>query len=186
MKNLSKLAGLFVGLTLMASCEKEDPIIPNEEELITTLIYTLVSQSSGDTVELKYQDLDGPGGDSAIVTGGTLQASETYTGTVLVLNEQELPPEDITEEVKEEDEEHQFFFLTDGMLNATIMYSDSDANGNPVGVETTLTAGSVSNGELTIILRHEPDKNASGVSDGDITNAGGETDIEVTFDVDVQ
>ncbi|HBK71516.1 MAG TPA: type 1 periplasmic binding fold superfamily protein, partial [Flavobacteriaceae bacterium] len=36
------------------------------------------------------------------------------------------------------------------------------------------------------ILRHEPNKSASGVSDGDITNAGGETDIEVIFNITVQ
>ena len=35
-------------------------------------------------------------------------------------------------------------------------------------------------------LRHEPAKDASGVAAGDITNAGGETDIEVTFDVTVE
>ena len=41
------------------------------------------------------------------------------------------------------------------------------------------------NGTITVILRHEPDKDASGVSNGDITNAGGETDIEVVFNVEV-
>ena len=38
----------------------------------------------------------------------------------------------------------------------------------------------------TITLRHEPAKTATGVSGGDITNAGGETDIEVVFDVTVE
>ena len=46
-----------------------------------------------------------------------------------------------------------------------------------------MTTGSMSNpsASMTVILRHEPDKAGAGVSDGDITNAGGETDIEVTF-----
>jgi len=50
----------------------------------------------------------------------------------------------------------------------------------------TLTTDAAGSGTITVILRHEPDKGASGVNDGDITNAGGETDIEVTFDVTVQ
>jgi len=37
-----------------------------------------------------------------------------------------------------------------------------------------------------VTLRHQPDKGAIGVSDGDITNAGGETDIEVLFDVIIE
>jgi len=39
---------------------------------------------------------------------------------------------------------------------------------------------------VTITLRHEPAKDATGVSDGDITNAGGETDISVNFPVEIQ
>ena len=63
------------------------------------------------------------------------------------------------------------------------MYEDEDGDGNPIGLETTMITGDPSTGTLTVILRHEPDKNADGVSDGDITNAGGETDIEVDFPV---
>ncbi len=56
-----------------------------------------------------------------------------------------------------------------------------DGNGNPVGLTFNLTTGDATTGSVTIILRHEPMKDASGVSDGDITNAGGETDISVTI-----
>ena len=41
-------------------------------------------------------------------------------------------------------------------------------------------------GTITVTLRHEPNKDAAGVSSGDIANAGGETDIEVTFNVEIQ
>ena len=36
------------------------------------------------------------------------------------------------------------------------------------------------------LLRHKPNKSGNGVQSGDITNAGGETDIVVTFELDVQ
>ena len=41
-------------------------------------------------------------------------------------------------------------------------------------------------GSITVILKHKPMKTAANVSNGDISNAGGETDIEVTFPIDVQ
>ena len=52
----------------------------------------------------------------------------------------------------------------------------------------SLTETSLSLTETTPSLsqRHEPVKDNPGVSDGDITNAQGETDIEVQFDVDIQ
>ena len=92
---------------------------------------------------------------------------------------------DITAEILEEDEDHQFFFKTN-IAGLTVAYSDQDEDGNPVGLQSTATTTGTGNGTVTVILRHEPNKSATGVVNGDITNAGGETDIEVTFNVTVQ
>ncbi len=184
------LMAMMAFLFLLPSCDKEDdepedPIIPNEEEVITTLNFTLSPDGGGDTVIMTFLDLDGDGGDDPVITGGTLMANTTYSGSLELLNEDENPAEDITAEIEEEDEEHQFFFsFTEN--NLSVAYNDADANGNPIGLATTVTTGNAGNGVLTVVLRHEPAKDASGVSDGDITNAGGETDIEVDFDVVVQ
>jgi hypothetical protein len=178
----------MVSALSFSSCkddEPEDPIIPNEEEVITTLNYTLTPQDGGAAIVLSFQDLDGDGGDDPVISSGILAANSSYTGKLELLNETEDPAEDITEEVAEENEEHQFFFSS-SISDLSVSYSDSDPNGNPVGIETLLNTGDVGSGTITVILRHEPSKSASGVNDGDITNAGGETDIEVTFDVDVQ
>ena len=65
---------------------------------------------------------------------------------------------------------------------AEFTYIDVDGNGAPLGLAFTLTTVDAdTEGDLTIILRHEPSKSADGVAGGDITNAGGETDIAVTF-----
>lgn len=176
---------LFVAL-LSFSCEKDDPVIPHEEELITTLNYQLVPQGGGDTVVLSFKDIDGEGGNAAVVTGGVLKANTTYDGSLSLLNESESPAESITEEIEEEDDEHQFFFEKAGGLDVDISYADADADGNPVGLSTTLVTGAASSGTLVITLKHEPSKSASGVSDGLIANAGGETDIEVSFNVEVE
>jgi len=161
------------------SCDK-DPEVPNEEELITTLIYTLSPIDSGEVVVFSFRDADGDGGLDPVIVQGVLQANTTYNGLIQLLNESVSPVEDITTEVEEEAEDHQFFYtFSDGMVTHT--YTDQDANGKPVGISTRLTAGTASQGMMTIVLRHLPDKTASGVSEGDVTNAGGETDIEVSF-----
>lgn len=188
MKKLNLIALLGI-LVLAASCKKddepEDPIIPNEEEVITTLIYTLTPDDGGDDVVFKFKDLDGDGGEDPELTEGILEANTSYNGALVLLNEQEDPAEDITEEIEEEDEEHQFFFQST-LVNASIAYNDVDENNNPVGLASSFTTGDAESGSLTIILRHEPDKDGTGVSEGDIENAGGETDIEISFDVEVQ
>ena len=43
----------------------------------------------------------------------------------------------------------------------------------------------MSEGELEVLLLHEPDKFAEGVSEGDATNAGGEVDIDVSFPITI-
>ena len=184
MKRNSLILALLISIALIFSACKPDPVDPHEEELITTVIYTLTPDGGGSTVTLTWKDLDGDGGDPAVITGGTLAANTTYTGAIELLNESETPAEDITEEIMEEDEEHQFFFQTD-IADLTIAYNDVDADNNPVGLSSILTTGAAGTGSITIILRHEPAKDATGVSDGDITNAGGETDIEVSIPVDV-
>jgi hypothetical protein len=176
---------LLAAVVWFSACEDDDPVIPNEEEVITTMTYTLVPNGGGTTVVMSFRDLDGDGGDDPVITGGTLAANTTYSGSLELLNETETPVEVITEEIEEEDDEHQFFFQTD-ISGLSVSYEDQDGDGNPLGLATTLTTGSAASGSLTIILRHEPEKAAAGVADGDPTNAGGETDIEVSFSVDVQ
>ena len=101
------------------------------------------------------------------------------------MNETVTPAENITEEVEEEGDEHQFFFTPTNNV-VTVAYADMDINGDPIGIEFTLRTTNASSGNLTVTLIHEPNKNAAGVSSGDITNAGGETDAEATFAIGVQ
>ena len=179
---------VIAGITAMmfGSCKKDDPVIPNEEEIITTLTYKLTPQNGGDNVTFVFRDLDGEGGNVPVITNGTLQANTVYEASLELLNETEAPAGDITDEIEEEAEDHQFFFSVSNGLNLNIEYNDADGDGNPVGLASLATSGVASQGQLTIILRHEPEKQAAGVADGNIDNAGGETDIEVTFEVTIQ
>ena len=174
---------LLLSLLVFASCNDDDVVIENPEELITTVELTL--QAGTETAVFTFKDLDGDGGNSAEITNATLSANTTYSGSIVFLNESESPVEDITVEVEEEADEHQVFYTLDN-VNGTVSYNDTDSGGNPLGLSITLTTGDASTGTLTVTLKHEPVKDATGVSDGDITNAGGETDVEATFQVVIQ
>ncbi len=187
MKNLKFIfvINILFAVLFLNSCKDDDPMDENDEEVITTINYTL-TPTSGDVVTLSFSDLDGEGGNDPIITGGTLQANMSYTGALELRNDSETPGEDITAEIQEEDEDHQFFFSTGGGLDLTVGYSDEDEDGNPIGLATSINTGAVSTGTLSVVLRHLPVKDASGVSDGDITNADGSTDVEIEFDIEIQ
>lgn len=190
MKKINYALLISILVLSFSACEDDDddvlaPPIPNEEEVITTLRFILTPDSGGQVASFIFQDLDGDGGNIPVITFDTLNANTSYTASVQFLNELENPAEDITVEVKEEDLEHQVFYDTD-LSGLTITYLDQDPNGNPLGVDTKAETTSPESGTLTITLRHEPNKDAPGVSNGDITNAGGETDIEVSFPIVVR
>lgn len=188
MKNIFVLIFIAFAIVLssLTSCNDDDIQIPNEEELITTLTYILTPEGTGNPVIFSFRDLDGDGGEDPVISEGILAANTIYTGTVVLLNELETPNVNIAAEVEEEGDEHQFFYGISGAAELTILYDDEDVNGSPVGLSTTVETGNTSTGQLTITLRHEPDKSAPGVSEGNIANAGGETDISVTFNVSIQ
>lgn len=179
--NLSILTLLCV--IFVTSCDSDDPEIPNEEELITTVTVTFTpNDTKEETVEVIYEDLDGDGGVVATITSGTLVSNMEYSTSIELLNEQESPADDITEEVEEESDEHQFFFVIEDTLDATFSYDDEDSDGNPVGLSTTWVTGEASNGTITVILRHEPTK----PNDGTPSDAGGESDIEIEFEFTIE
>ena len=195
MMNTRKFLALFLaGAFFITSCSDDDDGNPdpvNEEEVITTMTVTLTDGS--ETVTLNFFDPDGDGPAMPQQSAdGKLKTNRTYNGTILLLNATEDPAEVVNEEIEEEAEAHQFFYLTDD-LGITTTYSDTEADYaddggiNPVGISFTLTTtDQTGDGELQVILLHELDKDAEGVAEGNTENAGGEPDIEVTFDIEVE
>jgi hypothetical protein len=185
MKNLKLIALLVIPTLFLTSCSNDDAPV-NEEEVITTVRVTL--EGGGQTIILESRDLDGDGTNDPVLTpigGGALVAGTTYTGSTEFLNELEDPAEDITVEVEEEGADHQVFYQIPSSVG-TVTYTDIDANGRPIGLNFTLVAGtSGATGTLTVTLKHLPNKTATGVATGEITNAGGNTDAEVTFSLAV-
>ncbi len=175
---------LLTAVVLFSQCETEEPEAENEEELITTLEMTFSPIGGGDDIVFSVFDEDGDGPIEPVYTNGTLAVNTDYNVTIEVRNDEE--NENITTEVIEEAEEHQFFFETSVSLFLEFSYEDADDNGDPIGLSTNFYAQEPSNGTLTVTLRHEPEKSAEGARNGDPTNAGGETDIQATFDVVIE
>ncbi|TVZ55136.1 hypothetical protein OD91_0379 [Lutibacter sp. Hel_I_33_5] len=182
-KTIKLLAILFISALTFTACtgdDHDDDDHDHGEELITTVTYTLTN--GNDVVTLTFLDLDGEGGNAGTYTiSGPLTAKTTYRGVIKLENATESPAEDITAEVKAEGDEHEFFY-TSGVSSITIAKTDKDGNGNPLGIETTLSTAAAGSGTITVILKHEPTK----PNDGSSSNAGGSTDVEVTFNVTVQ
>ncbi len=184
MKTIKNLAAALVLANLIWSCSNDDgnPVVVNEEEVITTMTVSLTPQGGGTTVTLQSQDLDGDGPNAPVITvSGNLTGFTTYEGSIVLLNETEDPAENITEEVEEEAEEHQFFFTTTGSLG-NVTYTDADANANPIGITFLVSTQQPGAATMSITLRHEPVK----PNDGTLAGAGGETDIAQTFNITVE
>ncbi len=172
---------------LVGGCKDDNKPEPvNEEELITTVKLTFTPHDGGNAIVFSSTDLDGDGAQAPVVVNGILKDSTMYHLAVEFLNELESPAEEITAEVQQEGTEHQVFFSLAPTLDLNHSYDDADTEGNPIGLMNIFNTGAASTGDLSVILRHEPNKQASGVAAGDITNAGGVTDAEVEFEVIIE
>jgi hypothetical protein len=175
-----------VGMFVFSSCDNDDPEPENETEVITRMEVKFTNNADATNVVFaRFNDLDGPGGVEPTLTHPSLRPGATYTVTIELFND--LEGEDITKEILEEADEHQFFFIQTNSVFSTIEYLDQDKNGRPLGLRNRfVTRGTAGNGTLRIVLRHEPNKALPDVIAGNIANAGGDTDIDVTFNVTIQ
>lgn len=182
-KKLAYLLGFALLIFVYACEEDEDPLIENEEEVITMATLTLFPNGPQETVTIGFSDPDGDGGMAPEFSQtGELVANGNYRGQMSFGN----TTGSINAEIVEEGLEHQVFYQSSGGLNLDISYQDTDVAANPIGLVTQIIAGAAGSGQLTITLRHEPDKTAAGLSISNPDAAGGSTDVEITFDLTVQ
>ncbi|MFC3414375.1 hypothetical protein [Algoriphagus hitonicola] len=184
---------LSASLFAFASCESEDPVIENEEEVITdiNLNFTELDESGnevGTTLTFNASDAEGiEVGDALTADDIELETGKTYRLDIEVLNA--IENEDITEEVLEEGDEHQFYFLGSAFegSSAPLTYVYDDESGELIGVSGIVTVSSspgFNNAQFRVVLRHDLDKNFPGATNPNFSNfteAGGESDLDVTF-----
>jgi hypothetical protein len=172
---------------VLAGCDPEDPVPVEEQELITTvnISFTKVGTTDGPII-FSWRDLDGSGPDAPAIEPIVIDAHSTYTVTLELLNESGSPAEDVTSEIEEESEDHQFFFSFNNVDEVVLTYDDVDGKGKPVGIKSIISTEHFGTGTLGIILLHLPDKNGIGVSEGNPANAGGETDLDIQFPLTIE
>lgn len=195
MKNLKKVSLYLLALLAFgfASCESEDPEKENEGEVITdvTLKFQELNGSNalvGDVLSFKASDPQGiEVGKTPTVQSISLTKGKKYQMTIEVTNS--IEGEDITQEILEEAEEHQFFFLGQVFDSSFFSIQYADAGGIALGVKTNVTVSAstgTNNSSMRVVLRHDLDKNFPGASNPNFANfvqAGGETDLDITFPV---
>jgi len=185
-KNIIFIIALSLGATLQ-SCKKEQVEIPepivNQPENITTLKLQLTDSANiANVINVQYRDADGPGGNSATIDSLLLDKSKTYLVDLVLLDETKNPVSIISDEVRTEGAEHQFFYSST-VAGITFRYTDSDANGNPLGLKFKLkTSNANASGKTKITLKHQPGVKVA--SPGDITK--GDTDVEVEFNTRIK
>ncbi|GAB3666496.1 hypothetical protein GCM10028791_42320 [Echinicola sediminis] len=190
---------LLLSVTLsFLSCSKDDPVPELDQEVITevTLSFTEVDDNGntlGASLEFEARAEEGIalGGnlDIDVITG--LESGKRYLMEVSAYNG--IAEEDITEEIEEEADEHQFYYLGSAFVgNSSFMtytYDDEDENGNPIGLKGLVTVDeslSSNTGQIRVILRHDLDKDYEGADQPHWENfvqAGGESDLDITFNV---
>ncbi|MCU0450528.1 MAG: hypothetical protein MUC97_11920 [Bernardetiaceae bacterium] len=174
---------------LAASCNRNDPEPENETEEINTLLLTMSPlQGQGGTPAIfSFSDLDGPGGNAPVITGPVpLRANTTYEAFVVVGKAENGVVEDKTTEVDEEGYEHQFFYVANPASLVQFTATDTDRDNRPIGILTRAQTGAAGTGTLRIVLRHDLNKAFAGLNNTNYLQAGGETDVEVTFNITVQ
>ena len=169
---------LAVAALTVTSC-KPDPIVDNEEEVITKLTLTL-KDAAGKTSTFSWNDPDGANGvQKPTIDNINLVANTAYTATVKLENGTVTPAANITDEVQKESNDHLFVYTFD-KSNVTVEITDKDANGKPLGIATKVTTKAAGDGKLRIVLKHLPTDKSNA------TNPGGATDIDVEFPVSVK
>jgi len=206
MSKYVKLLFLFLASTSMlmfTGCDDDDPEPEEIPEVITkaTLTFTPApgtANASVVTVTATDEDRDGPQ-DIEVDGPINLNRNVTYTLAITLINELAEPNEEeynITEEVEEEANEHQFFFSWTGNMfgspagngnidnrNDAVNYNDKDDEDNPLGLSTSWTTANAasSNQQFRVVLKHQPDIKSASTTAND-----GETDLDITFTVNVQ
>ena len=195
MKNLKKVSLYLLAVLAFgfASCESEDPTEENDGEVITdvTLKFQELNASNalvGSVLSFKASDPQGiEVGKTPTIQSISLAKGKKYQMTIEVTNA--INGEDITQEILTEAAAHQFFFLGQVFDSSFFSIQYADAGGIALGLKTTVTVSSstgTNNSSMRVVLRHDLNKSFPGASNPNFANfaqAGGETDLDITFPV---
>lgn len=206
---------IVVLLIAIGSCNKSESTVtpaPPSNEFLTTVELKLQNTADAtDTLTAIWRQLDPTGAalpdtSKAILN---LKANATYSAQVVILDETQTPPAVVSDEIKQRENYHLFFFqptpisaanliisntstdipVSDGTvtsatgpyLNLVVTRTDLDGNTPPlqIGLTDNFVSGAASTGWLRVVLRHQPN-----VKNG--TFDPGSSDLDVNYKVTIQ
>ena len=196
--------GVLIFHFLLSACSELDPVKEDTPELISrvTLTFTPLN-TSVPIVEVTATDPDGEGVKNIVADGPiNLSQATTYALSIQLINGLAIPGTkgyDLTEEVAEEGDEHQFYFAwtngvfsdpagsgncdsPQGVVNYTGGANSVDTNGLNLGLTTTWTTFvTTATGTFRVVLKHQPSLKTT-TTGTDV----GETDLDISFTMNVQ
>ena len=171
-----------LALLIISGCKKADN--PNNETEHEAVNRVELIFKSGSTVVATYiaEDPDGDGGNPpSRIDKINLLAGSSYTVEVVLKNVSNSVVKDISQSIRDQGKEHEFYFLPSG-INVTITKTDKDANGYPLGFNSTWTAStSKSTGKVQLKLMHKP--RIKGAADDP---SKGHSDLTIDFPAEIQ
>jgi hypothetical protein len=191
-KSLLMSVGIVASL-LIVSCEDNAPEAFNDEETITKvgLIFSPIDEGAPVVINAIDPDGDGP---ADIAADGVIKLRKNVRYELFISFENTITSIDITEEVKEEAEEHMIFFsFTEGIFtnpggngnidgrSDPVNYLDKDDSDLPLGLITSWLTADAKTGDFTIVLKHQP-----GIKSLTSKSSDGETDVSVTWSLEVE
>lgn len=194
------ITGSFI---FLSGCKNDDPEPENIPELVTKVTLKFTPAGGGAVVTVTATDPDGEGVQDIKVDGPiNLLKGTQYSLSLELINGLYNPGDDgynITTEVEEEGDEHQFFFrFSEGAFSSptgtgnikdnassivgSINYLDKDVNNLPIGISTSWTTDNVvaSAKSFRVVLKHQPE-----IKSSTSTSLDGESDLDISFVVNV-
>lgn len=189
MKTINYSIIFFIAAFSLTSCTRDDdnpPKVVNESEVITDVTLTFKDDAGTSKIYTYtnplYRD------DDYIEPLIQLEQDKTYQVMADFYDKSDPDnPEVQTEEITEEKDDHfleyQFTDVNIG-LTRTDPAETTDNNGVQIGLHTQWVAEQAGTGKVQVTLIHQPETKETNNPNGNHT--GGETDVEVLFDLNIQ
>lgn len=180
------VSALILGALIMGGCSETSPGPDNQvdHDVVTTVTFTLRPTTGGtDSLVYVWEDIDGVGGNGPNrIDTMKLKAGVLYSCSVKLENRSVSPTMDITSEIEEQLDNHQFIY-TLPVQYGTVTILDKDSRNLPVGLNFDLQ--STTDAELALSTFMMSLYHYENATDKVAGVPGSETDVSIEMPVRV-
>lgn len=183
---LRNITLLIAAITIVSGCKNESTAPPTDEHGAPTTLIVVAKRldasgsETSDSVVVTLRDTTVVKNKPAIEGQLKLAEQTTYNISLQLWNESATPAVNITKEIEDERDFHQFVITPKGNLigNMTTDNFDKDSKGKDVGLKFRLATKQSASGTFNVVLRH--------YDNGDKSSALFDTDIDRDVPVTVE